>query len=127
MSIIVSDTSAVSALFRLDRLDILPDLYGEIIVPPAVFTELLHLEAFGYDLSPLTEASWLTIVAPKDHLLLADLCQELDVGEAEAITLAKETDVALLIIDERKGRKVAESMELPVMGLLGVLLEAKEA
>jgi hypothetical protein len=48
------------------------------------------------------------------------------VGEAEAITLARETHDCLLIIDEKKGRKVAEDLQITIVGLLGVLLEAKE-
>jgi predicted nucleic acid-binding protein len=66
MSIVVSDTSSISALFRLEKLEVLPALYGEVLIPPVVYAELLNLAAFGYDLTSLTSATWLKVVAPKD-------------------------------------------------------------
>lgn len=126
MSVIVSDTSPLSALIRLGRLSLLPELYGSLVIAPTVYAELLNLSALGYELDFLSKVSWLTIVAPRDHQLLSDLSQELDMGEAEALVLARELDASLLIIDEKKGRKIAQEMQLPHIGLLGVLLEAKE-
>ncbi len=127
MKVILSDTSPVSALFRLGKLDLLRDLYGVVLIPPAVFAELLNLSVFGYDLDPLTTASWLKVTVPKDQMLVGQLCRDLDIGEAEAIALAKELGAHLLIIDEKQGRQIAQSMDLPIIGLLGVLLAGKKA
>lgn len=126
MSVVISDTSPVSALFRIGRLSILPTLYGDVLIPPSVYTELLNLTLFGYDLTSLHSAAWLKVVAPSNHQLVSILRQSLDAGEAEAIALAKEYDASLLIIDEKKGRSVAQDMQLSFIGVLGVLLEAKE-
>ncbi|MDP4709712.1 MAG: DUF3368 domain-containing protein [Saprospiraceae bacterium] len=54
------------------------------------------------------------------------LVPALDPGEAEAIILAKETQATFLVIDERKGRKLAEAHGLRIIGLLGVLIQAKK-
>lgn len=126
MKVVISDTSALSALFRLDQLAILPKLYGKVIIPPAVFAELMKLESLGFQTTPLQQASWLSVLAPARRDMVEELMHTLDAGEAEAITLAREQQADLLIIDEMQGRKVAAEMNLPVIGLLGVLLEAKQ-
>ncbi|WP_293109111.1 DUF3368 domain-containing protein [Moorena sp. SIO3I6] len=58
-------------------------------------------------------------------VLVQALRQKVDPGEAEAIALAIELHADRLIIDERRGRKIAASMGLKYIGILGVLLEAK--
>jgi len=55
-----------------------------------------------------------------------ELSKNLGKGEASSITLALELSDSLLIVDERKGRKVAEEMEIEIIGSLGVLMKAKE-
>ena len=126
MNVVISDTSPISGLIRLNLLELLPKLYGELIIPPTVYAELLNLSVFGYEMTPLTTASWLKIVPPQNYTLLSQLSQDLDLGEAEVIVLAKEQRATLLIIDEKKGRAIAREMDLPIVGLLGVLIEAKK-
>lgn len=120
--IIVSDTSPISALIRLDLLEILPQLFGSIIIPPAVERELLFLEKQGFDLSNFRSLSWIQVQSPSKNDFLKQLLVELDEGEAEAIALAKELSARFLLIDELKGRSVAESCQIPIVGLLGLLL-----
>ena len=106
--IVVSDTSSMSALIRLGLIDILPKIFGKIIIPPAVRDELSYLEIQGYDLSALWDADWLATQIPEDRSLVERLSLELDPGEIEAIALAKELSARFLLIDEKKGRAVAD-------------------
>lgn len=124
--IVVSDTSAISALFLIQRIDILPNLYGRVIVPPSVMRELLELEIqFGKDLSGLKSALWLTVIPVTNVALFQKYRRVLDEGESEALTLMQELSADLLLIDEMLGRKVAQIEGIAHTGVLGVLLSAK--
>lgn len=125
--IIVSDTSVISALFSINQLDLLRKIYGTVIIPQIVFDELEVLKEFGYDLAPIYNANWLKIVNPTDNTLEKELNVFLDKGESSAIALAKELNPTFLAIDEKKGREVAESLGIPIIGLVGILIVAKKA
>ena len=120
--IVVSDTSVISNLAQIDHLALLHDLYGQIIVPIKVLDEL---KAHRSTMTKLTGKSWLTSQTITDSALYKELEESLDPGEAEAIVLAKELDAELLLIDERKGRQIAKEHGLQIVGLLGVLIDAK--
>lgn len=117
--IVVSDTSAISNLLAIGLEGILRDLFGEVLIPPAVELELMRWHS---DLP-----TFLSVVVPVRGDLMQSLSSLLDPGETEAISLAVEIGAALLLIDERKGRSEATSLGLKTTGLLGVLLEAKRA
>lgn len=124
--IVVSDTSALSALFLIEQIDVLPALYGQVIVPPSVMRELLELETkFGKDLSGMKSAPWLTIISVTDTILFQKYRRVLDEGESEALALMHELSADLLLIDEMRGRKIAQSEGIAHTGVLGVLLSAK--
>lgn len=72
-------------------------------------------------------AEWLEVQNPQPSKFLTALKLELDIGEAEAIALAKEIGADLLIIDERLGRDVARREGLKITGVLGIVLEAKQS
>jgi predicted nucleic acid-binding protein len=116
--IVVSDTSPILNLSAVGKLDLLRDLYGEIVVPPSVQGELSRN---GTDLDP----SWTRVVAAQDQNDVAALCEQLDPGEAEAIVVAAELEAELVLVDEKRGRRIAIARGLEVTGLLGVLAEAK--
>ncbi|MBM3841557.1 MAG: DUF3368 domain-containing protein [Verrucomicrobia bacterium] len=115
--IVVSDTSALTSLIHVGQLGLLRELYGSVLIPTAVHRELLRSH------SPLP--SFLEAREISDHKMALRLEAELDLGEAEAIVLAKETRANLLLIDEKLGRQVAELEGVPITGLMGVLVEAK--
>jgi uncharacterized protein len=117
--IVVSGTSAISNLLAIGLEGILRDLFGEVLIPPAVELELMRWHS---DLP-----AFLSVVVPVRGDLMQSLSSLLDPGETEAISLAVEIGAALLLIDERKGRSEATSLGLKTTGLLGVLLEAKRA
>ena len=123
--IVVSDTSPILNLARIGRLELLASLYRQVLIPPAV-----HAELMASNLTPAMDLacnSWLTIAVPKDEQRVQDLRDELDPGEAEAIVLALERKADLLLVDERRGRRIAAALGLPITGLLGVLADAKRS
>lgn len=124
--IIVSDTSPVSNLILIERLDILQKLFNEIIIPPAVDAEIRALEQFGKDLSEYENAKWIKVSAPTDSSKIQSLRTELDEGEAQAIALALELNCDLLLMDERIGTNIARQEGLKTVGLVGVLIKAKD-
>ena len=115
--IVVSDTSSVSALLRIGQGELLERLYGEVLIPEAVKVELL---AFFPSLPEFLHCRQVT-----NHHEVERLGEELDLGEAEAIVLAVESSADVLLIDEILGRQVAAREGVPLIGLMGVLLQAK--
>ncbi len=101
-------------------------MFGKIIIPQAVLEELLVLEKFGYDLTEIHEASWIEVSEPFDQEFVWKLRIDLDPWESAAIALAIELQASNLIIDEKKGRKIATELGLEIIGLVGILIEARE-
>ena len=116
--IVVSDTSAITSLLQIGRLAILPALYQEVVIPVEVADEL---RCFHADLP-----GFIKVVPVLDRARLKQLQVELGSGEAAAIALMLEGKGDLLLIDERRGRKVASREGLAVVGVMGVLLEARQ-
>jgi predicted nucleic acid-binding protein len=115
--IVVSDTSPLLNLQAVGQLHLLTSLYSEVLIPPAVAAELMRNQVS-------IPATSIRIVTPHDTATVARIRQELDPGESEAIVLAIE-HAALLLIDEKAGRRKAATLGLTATGLLGVLAEAK--
>jgi uncharacterized protein len=116
--IVVSDTSVITSLIHISRLVLLRDLYGQVLIPQAVGDELARTHQA---LPPFLE------VRPAlNRHAVDELTVELDLGEAEAIVLAKEIHADLLLIDEKLGRRVAMRQGLAITGLVGILLEGKD-
>lgn len=115
--IVVSDTSPLTALLTIGQVELLPKIFTEVVVPMAVRDELLR--------SHPALPEWLRAEIIKNAAEASRLAQLVDAGEAEAIELAKELRADRLLIDERKGRRLAVQEGVPVIGLLGVVLLAK--
>jgi predicted nucleic acid-binding protein len=117
---IVADTSPLNYLVLIEAIDVLPQLYGRVIIPPAVFAELSDPQAPTHLRSWVIQAhSWLEVVPlrkPADSSLF-----HLDTGERDAIALATELQASLLLMDERDGADAARARNLRVIGTLGVL------
>ena len=116
--IVVSDTSPITALLTIQKIDLLRLLYGDVKIPMAVARELLAY----HDRLP----DFIQAVPVNESPLLDQLKEQLDRGEAEAIVLAKELHADILLIDESLGRKAARLERLPIIGLMGILLIAKK-
>jgi len=115
--IVVSDTTAITSLLKIDRAQILAELFKEVIIPEAVRDELLKYHA--------AVPAFLQVKSLKDYSQIAGLLEDLDIGEAEAILLALELSAEALLIDERRGREIAQSKGIVCLGLAGALLLAK--
>lgn len=124
--IIVSDTSPITSLSAIGKLNLLQQIYGTIIIPQAVYEEMAEV---GYPVpgaNEVTTLSWIETRQVKNQILVAQLQSELDRGESEAIALAIELNSDLLIIDENPGRSVANRLGINFIGILGILLIAKQ-
>ncbi len=121
--IIISDTSPITNLIQLEKLHLLKDLFSTIIIPNEVYEELSIYENHRVILE---STNWITVRIVSDTEKVELLKQELDAGEAEAIVLAKELNCDFLLIDERKGREVAQNQDIKIVGLLGILIKAKQ-
>lgn len=123
--IIVSNTSPIINLAAIDQLQILQKLYHKIIIPEAVYQEIVVTGAGQPGSKEIPKLDWITTEKVSNKLLVNALRYELDDGEAEAIALAIELNSNLLLIDERIGRAVASRFNLKYIGLIGSLIEAK--
>ncbi len=120
--IVVSDTSSINYLLLIGHIDLLPQLFQQIIIPDMVRKEMLDPLAPPALQKWITHPpSWLTVqtVSGIDTTLNA-----LDPGEQAAITLAQTLPADLMIIDERLGRRVASDRGIPIIGTLGILDDA---
>ena len=125
--IVISDTSVICNLFLVEHLDLIPQLFNKILIPPKVYEELLELEKFNFDITSIINADFIEIREVTNESLIQDLLLKLDKGEAEAIVLAIETNADILLIDERKGRIIAKDLGLEITGILGILLQSKKS
>lgn len=122
---VVSNAGPLIALARIGQLELLPILYGEIRIPSAVRYETVEQRPQSPGAALLESASWLRICHVKNHIAVELLQERLDKGESEAIVLAIELSADLLLMDEARGRRIAEARGLALIGTLGTLLLAK--
>ena len=123
-TLLVADSGPLIVLAKIKRLALLPRLAGRVVIPNAVWQEVVMNKPTTFDSHELSSATWLEVQAVTD-LEIADLGEDLDLGEAEAIALATRFSGCLLLIDERLGRREAGRRGLRVIGTLGLLREAK--
>lgn len=124
----VSNTSPVSNLAIVGRLQLLRSQFGELWVPPAVKLELdqLHQPDALREIQQALQEGWIKTKGLVSNSITGLLQATLDPGEAEAISLALELKADLILLDERDGRAAAERAGLRVTGLFGVLWRAKK-
>jgi len=122
---IVSNTSPIINLACIGRLDVLHALFGEMVIPDAVFYEITGVVPNAPGALDVRTAPWIRPYSVVNRPLVDSLRLELDPGEAEAIACAVEANAKLLLIDERRGRRVAQRLGLPITGLVGALLLAR--
>ncbi|MBQ8013875.1 MAG: DUF3368 domain-containing protein [Treponema sp.] len=123
---VISDTTPIISLIKINRLDLLQKLFGEILIPEAVYRELTTNILFKNEADIVKTSDFLKTspVQNRKALEVLQAASGLDDGESEAIILADEVNSDALIIDERKGRKVAQKLGLKITGTVGVLLQA---
>ena len=124
--IVVADAGPLIHLSAIGQLDLVRRLSPEVLVPAAVFHEVVVVGVGLAGAAEVASATWIRVVSPtRSDVVAALLATGLHVGESEAISLAVERRADRLLIDERQGRLTAEGMGLSVVGSVGVLIAAK--
>jgi predicted nucleic acid-binding protein len=125
--IVVSDNSVLSCLAEIGELSLLRRLYGKITITETIRHEAMHAGApGGLRALFLAVPDWITVVS--DTLPYLEETGALDAGEASAISLAWQyRDSCLLILDEKRGRRVATALGLRITGTAGLLTDAAAA
>lgn len=115
LSIVISDTSSLILLSKIEEIELLNRLYDSIITTPEIASE------FG---EPLPD--WISIRPVKDKKYQDFIETQVDLGEASAIALGKEIENSLLLLDDLKARKLATKLKLNFTGVLGVIHKSKQ-
>ncbi len=124
---VVSNTSPLSNLAIIGRLDLAREQLGDLIIPSTVHLELGRNPHTGgrAALESAFAQGWIHVVA-LERRVPADLLAALDAGEAEALTLALQTKASLVLLDESAGRSCASQLAIPFTGVLGILRKARQ-
>ena len=123
--VVVSDTSPLQYLHQVGYLFLLPALFGRVLIPPAVASEIQVGIERGHDLPVLSQLPWMTMEAPRS-IPVFPVALQIDPGEREALALALEHQCRLLV-DDRDGRRAAEALGIVYTGTLGILISAQRA
>jgi len=123
MKKVVSNTTPIISLSSIGKLEILKELFEEIIIPKAVYNELKAKRSYGYN---EVKADYIKVKPVKGKKYRDLLLNHMDLGEAETIALATELNADIVIIDDNIGYKIAKSSGLFVIRTLSVLLKAKD-
>ncbi len=123
--IVVSDTSPINNLAAINQLHLLQQLYQIVFIPEAVYRELTEPDFLVAGSIEVQTLDWIQTRTVTNRTVIEALADELDKGEAEAIALALELGADQVLIDERRGRRIAARLNLRYTGILGILVEAK--
>ena len=124
--IVVSDSTPLITLMKATQLQVLHELFGEIIIPEAVYDELTVNEKYIEEAQLINSSAFIRVISVDDRksVSLLQRAAGLDLGESEAIIYAENNNADLLLVDEASGRRVAKSMGIEIMGSIGVLVSA---
>lgn len=122
---VISNTSPIINLAAIGQLGLLRDLFGEVVIPQAVFDEIVIRGEGKPGALEVAARTWFHIETVQDQALVQALLGDLHAGEAEALALAVESKPDVVLLDERRARETAQRFGLPYTGLLGVLEQAK--
>ncbi len=114
---VVTDTSPLQYLYQTERLGLLKDLYGGILIPEGVAEEIAESRSLGYSLPDLSSTDWIQVTAVADRRVLR-LASDLGKGEREALSLAVERPGATVLLDDRLARRMAQHLGLSFTGTL---------
>jgi len=113
--VVISDTSTLILLQKIHELELLNQLYDNLVTTPEI------VEEYGDKLP-----DWVKVESVKDKKYQEFVETQVDMGEASAIALAKEFDEVLLLLDDLKARKLAQTLGLKITGTLGIIHKAKK-
>ncbi len=129
--IYVSDSSPIIFLSKIHKLDLLQKIFKKVYIPAEVYKEITQGKSGKYDASiagakEVTSAGWIECKEVRERSVVNTLAAIVDLGEAEAIALAREMNAQLLVIDDNDGRTAARQYGVKVAGTLGILKLAKD-
>jgi predicted nucleic acid-binding protein len=113
--VVISDTSTLILFHKIDELNLLQRVYGELMTTPEI------AEEYGEKIP-----DWISVRSVTDKKYQSFLETQVDIGEASAIALAAEYEDVLLLLDDLKARKLATSLKFRITGALGVIHKAKQ-
>ena len=124
--LIVSDATPIISFVKMNKLDILGKIFGEVVLPYAVYNEVTENKEFAEEAKQIKACGFFKIVKVEntEYVTLLRRATGLDLGESEAIVYTDTNKGDLLIVDEVKARQVATSMNLRITGTIGVLTVA---
>lgn len=124
--VVVADSSCLIGYAKIGRLDILRRLFKTIVIPRAVFHEVVIKGAGRPGAEDVKKASWIKTAQAENELAVRSFRLTLGAGESEAITLASEREADFLILDDWNARQMALGLDLPVIGTVAILKKAAE-
>ena len=126
--IVVSDTTPLISLLKINRIDLLEKLFGEVFIHQAVFDELTLDKRFQLEADQIRRKKFIIVMPIKvpESVNILKRATGLDQGESEAIVLTDELEADILLMDEAKGRSISTQMGLHIMGTIGILMAAYE-
>ncbi len=125
--IVVSNTTPLIGLSSIQRFQLLQQIFGRIYIAQAVYDETyVSGQKKGRAKQKVPIPNWIETVRVKDRLAVEVLLDELDLGEAETIVLAREMNADWILMDEKKGRRKLNQLGIQKIGTIGILLKAKE-
>ncbi len=123
--IIVSDATPLIGLAKIEQLALLQDMFGEVLIPPAVFKEVVTNAPKTPDAAMISRSAWIRVRKIADISRVDYLRVDLDPGEAESLVLAYELNADWILLDETKARLAAELLKIHFIGTVGLSLLAK--
>lgn len=114
--LVIADASPLIGLEQIGQIELIARLFGGVLVPPAVIQEIAV---------SVPRRDWLRVQSLSAPIPSTVRLARLDPGEEEAVALAIELRPTWLVLDERRARRLAERLGLPVIGTLGILRTAK--
>jgi predicted nucleic acid-binding protein len=126
LTTVIADSTPLIYLAAIGKFDLLGVLYGQIIIPSAVYEEVVIQGAGRPGAAETAGASWIDRQAVSNPAKVTSLPTHLDSGESEVIALAEELRADLVIMDESAGRHVLAGRRMAFIGTVGVLMQAKQ-
>ncbi len=123
---VVSDASSLGSLALVDYLWLLEALYGTVAISEVVARELAT--AKNARIQAVLSVSWVKVLVPTEGAIaqVQQQGQQLDLGETQTLALALQINADELLINERRGRQVAQALGLSAIGIVGVVIVAKQ-
>jgi hypothetical protein len=124
--VVVADTSVLLNICRIRQEQLLPALFHEVWIPLAVRDEFNRHAQTTARFRGLILPGWIKVSAPLTIAAEVTACPDLDAGESEALTLSLQMRAAAILIDESAARSAAIRLGVPFIGVVGILLQAKQ-